>query len=450
MNSSGNGPTVISVAPDTYAAHEENGEVAEESAGAVVKGAMQNLFSRKSKREVDREEATSTPPQSFESKLDEWVRASKPDEDRFQLVLWWLYVILHLHKTKMQPPQKVSRFKLRKVIDATIAAINFVREESAAIVAVIATKGGVGKTTVSTWIAAVMAGATKLSVAVVDTDRGGGLVASRFGLSKVRTSSGEIKRPLSIYQLGKRIATGEVFTPEKLIKETLSDSKTGVMIFRAPAAQGMGVERTSQMLRHVRAQYAGGMVVDSTPGVRVPMTNAAAVTSDVKIIVAQGLSDESIQGVRTALNFAPYELRGAIQRVLVVIVALPVRKCTSRTAYELIDHLNLRPVTEAESATGEAGDDDDPEEEMVDVSADARLQPSQILFLPTDRYMDNHKVKELEPVLFEAVRPRTRLALAQLVKAKDEIVLQFKAATPQTAHKEDVKPPMQFRRRASV
>ena len=424
MSSSGNGPTVIHVTPSTYEADDDHGDATNGFPADVRKNRMRSFFSNLKKIRV--EEADTRPPKpTFQQKLPAWVRAAKPADDPLQRLLWWIYVIFGLYKTKAQPPKEVSFFRLRKVINASMAAVNSVREETAAIVSVIAVQGGVGKTTISTWLAATLAWASKLSVAIIDTDRGGGLVASRFKLTKVKMTAGQIKRPMSIYELGRRIANGEIFTPEKLIAETVSDPDTGIMIFHAPPGRGMGIGQTENVLKHVRSQFAGGMVVDTTPGLRVPMTDAAVNASQVNIIVVRGLSDESITGVRTALNYEPYKLRESIGSVLVVVAALPLKKCNMRTAYELIDGYNLRPRKSNEALSGEETVEE--EKDLVEVSAEERLYPSQILFLPSDRYMDTRRVRELKRVWFPAVRPRTQLALAQLAKAKDDIVLKQRA-----------------------
>jgi cellulose biosynthesis protein BcsQ len=433
MSTSGNGPSVITIAPESFDEIDEQDELTDGgNRMANIKNVLKTLRGNKSdkpKKSGKSKKSSRKAKLNYDAPDFDWVRASKPVADPLQFMFWKAYVFLNLYRTLIEPPKEVSYFRVKKVAKSIMKTVNFVREESAAIIAVIAVKGGVGKTTISTWFAAAMAWATKLSAAIVDTDRGGGLVASRFKLNKTKKSNGEIKRPLNIYDVGTRIEAGEYFTPEVLINETVSDKYTGVMIFHAPPGQGMGVERTGNMLRHLRSQYAGGLVVDTTPGLRVPMTNAAALTANVKIIVAQGLSDESIEGVRTALNFKPYNLRDSIDTVLVVIVALPVKKCNRRTAYELVGKFNLIDSDDA-SAPRENEVEDQPIDDLVEVSASHRLKASQVLFLPSDPYMDNHRVKELGPVRFTAVKPRTQLALAQLVKAKDDIILCQKATPP--------------------
>lgn len=358
-SSSGNGPSTILVAPAPRADASLNDE---EPQITVEKP----------------QKAPKPPKEPFESRLDSWVIEQKPkDNDKFQLALWWLYTRAGLYKYEsINPPLQVGWLQLGAEINRLTEVVKSFRHAAMAILTIITKKGGVGKTTVTTWLSAFIMNAFKLPVAIFDGDRGGGLVATRFGL--------EEEDALSIEELAGMVERGDPLEYEDLVNLTVTDPETGVMVFHAPPGRNIGFDKMLVTMQVLKKKFAL-MAIDTGPGFRVPVSNAAAQASNVSLVVGYGVSIESIEkGVKLTIDFDAYGLRERIEDVVVVIIGMPLRQCNARLAHNVAERCGV--------------------------------QPEQVAFIPYEKYMDDRIVKNLKRVRLSAVSKRTLLAFAELAE----------------------------------
>jgi MinD-like ATPase involved in chromosome partitioning or flagellar assembly len=350
MSASGNGPVAIEVTPGP------------QKTETIVPGGHV---------ETKKKVVVRTP---LETTLPPWVLDSKP-QDVLQLVLWWFYTRLGLYKKeKLNPPLMNSPFTVGLTIRRVKKSINKLRHVATAIIVVLTKKGGVGKTTISTWIGAVLMDAYLFQVGIFDADRGGGLVANRFGLN--------VDDALTTDALVRYVNDNNDLTYDDLIKFTVSDEETGVLVFHGLPARDIGGDRFTKTVNVLKTGLAG-LIIDTAPGFRVPATNAAARVGNVHLVVGYGISQESIElGVKETIDYAPYELGDRLNQVVVVIIGMPLRQCNKRTAYN--------------------------------VAKRCGVAPDRVLFIPYEKYMDDRIVKNLKQVRLRAIKPRTLLAFEEL------------------------------------
>jgi MinD-like ATPase involved in chromosome partitioning or flagellar assembly len=216
------------------------------------------------------------------------------------------------------------------------------------IIAVLTTKGGATKTTVSTWLSATLASVNHSSVAIFDVDRGGGKVAKRFGFNP--------KTVMTTDRFVNHILAGESFDHSTLVRMTESDPLTGVTVFHSQPGQSVTAEKMETALTVLKTELHT-LVIDTGPGVRVPSTNASAAVSNVQVVVGNGNSGDDLSDIAATLAHQPYKLAesyaqdedgnvtafGIKDSVVIAISGLHRLKCNTRSQYAFAEQYGVKP-----------------------------------------------------------------------------------------------------------
>lgn len=269
------------------------------------------------------------------SSLPDWVIAGRPDKNGPRLLLWKLYTVLHLWRISWIPqPRPYGSYTAR--IPEICNEIVSQRHLSQAIIAVLTSKGGATKTTVSTWLSAILMWITKFVVLVFDADRGGGKAAKRLGLDPSKTLAIDRVSHMIVNMSWKP-------TYEDLIPVTSADHDTGVMVFHCPPGVELNEANTKTTLTAVKST-CHTLVIDSGPGLAVPATNGAVAASTVQIIPADFNSGDDLADVQATLDYGPYQRNGlSTDSVVIAISAVPWRKFNTRTQFELARQYGVDP-----------------------------------------------------------------------------------------------------------
>lgn len=312
---------------------------------------------------------------SFEDGLPAWVIDQKPKYG-FSLFMWHLYTRFGLYKHSwMEPPLKVGPLELGQEIVWHEKAINAFGASVFMIMGIFAKKGGVGKTTTATWAASTFGATSELATAVFDGDRGGGLVAARFGSNE--------SEAMTINELVSMVENNEPIGYKVLAERTVTDRETGVVIFHSPSNEGISREQMQTVGAELEKHF-GFLVADTPPGLEVDQSIGIADLSNIRVVVGDGPTEEGIElGVVKTLDYEPYGLREHIDQVIVLIVDLPARQCNARLAHN--------------------------------IAARCGVRPDQVLFIPYERYLDKRVKTNTKRVSQHAVSMRTRLAFRELV-----------------------------------
>lgn len=286
--------------------------------------AASNVFGRRQLRK---------PKMAFETMLPEWVMAGKPPKPGLLLAIWWLYARLALYKFEWipQPPVRLS---YSSAIAELSQRINQNQQRSMSITSVMTTKGGATKTTVSTWLSAVLAAATHKPVAILDVDRGGGKVAKRFGFDP-----GDV---MDTTALVRHVLGGKPFDFATLNDITRSDGETGVNVFHQLPGQSTKEENMKHVLGILKTAIHT-LVIDTGPGLRVPSTNAAVDVSGVRVVVGNGNSYDDMDSVGETLEHSAYGLQHQLDTVIIAVSALRRRSCNTRSQYRYAERYGVSP-----------------------------------------------------------------------------------------------------------
>lgn len=306
---------------------------------------------------------------AFEAKLEPWVLEGKPKDSAILRVVWWLYAALRLYKISWIP-QPRTVLSCNAEADRVMKRISALRHQTMAIVTVLTAKGGATKTTISTWLAATLAEATRLPFAVLDTNSGGGKAAGRFGLEK--------ESMLTSKQLANSIDNNDKPTYRDLLTKTNTDERTGVMVIHHDAGDYIALRKTKAMVEEL-SRHVHTLVVDTSPNLKDLSTYGAAQVSTVRIVVGKASSDEDLEDVGETLDDPRYEMREHLDSVIIALSDLPARKCGTRTQFMYAERF--------------------------------KVHPNQIVLVPFDPHL-----KKVGRVHRPALTARARLAMSQLAE----------------------------------
>jgi MinD-like ATPase involved in chromosome partitioning or flagellar assembly len=126
------------------------------------------------------------PPKApLSERLPPGVYENRPRYKRFVLhwLYFWAWARLGLYKTKLPMPRPAVREQIRRNFDE----IRKLAETRQPIIACVNSKGGSGKSAMSTWLAALIWHATKRAVVAADANENKGSTAARFGVDREKT-----------------------------------------------------------------------------------------------------------------------------------------------------------------------------------------------------------------------------------------------------------------------
>lgn len=317
--------------------------------------------------------------QSFEDKLEPWLLAGKPTDSKTLYAWWWLYAFLKLYKFE-SIPQPRTIVSYNRESERIMDRMSDLRHLTMAIITVMTAKGGATKTTISTWLAATLAEATKLPPAVLDTNRGGGKVSGRFDLAK--------EDMLSSKSLVKRVWQDQAPQYDTLLGLTGTDKLTGVMVFHHLAGHSISTNAMIKTAVEIKHRFHS-LVIDTSPNLRDPSTFGASAVSTVRVIVGKASSEEDMEDVEQTLNDAGYGLREQLDSVVISLSDLPAKECGTRRQYAYAERF--------------------------------RVRPEQIALIPFDPHL-----KKVGKVKRSALTPQARYAITRLAEMVGDTAIAFK------------------------
>lgn len=313
--------------------------------------------------------------ETHENQLPTWVQAIKPPTRGWRYFVWWLYTQLRLYKLSwIREPQPFASYAAAsRDLHTTIMSM---RQQAHAVVVFLTNRGKVGKTTIATWFAMRLNAVTLQSVCLIDTDREGGKASRRFGYvgREVATTNKLVEETVERHN-------NHIVPPTYsfMLQRTATDPFSGVMLFHALAGRTIVANDMATTINVIK-ENVHTLVLDTGAGLRVPTTHACVQHANVRVIPANGTSEDDLNDVQTMLSFDGYNLKSRLSSIVIVISALPKRDCTVRQQHAFAKRFNVRPW--------------------------------QIVLVPFNRYLADAK-----QVMDVALDDRTRYAFDQLAHA---------------------------------
>jgi len=336
---------------------------------------------------------SSKPPKPpFESTLDEWVMAAKPERKFvFAYLTWWLYTRLRLMKFEFITPPSMTINALAETRD-NIKYINDYRKHFNAIIVVFAAKGGSAKTTIIQWLAAFVGYHVKVAPALLGMDVGADKTVSRFAMDE--------EKLFSVTYLLELVKRDIPFSATWLQQHTETDEESGVHLFKAkPKGSGVRDFNTAQtltMMEYMHKLYPL-LLADTGPGLNMKASDGAAQSADVALVCNKGISKEALDDIKETLALPNYGLGGKKIKPIVVISGVLPRQMNTRTQYEV-------------------------------VAKECNVDPKNVILLPYDRYLDDQKRFNLKRVHITALSAGTTLMLSRLAKRVLEAIVESQPA----------------------
>ncbi len=279
-----------------------------------------------------------------------WVLHIKPteEESRWIRATYWMFVFLRMYRwPDFFQPRTYSRS--RKHVGKIRVAVAAVRKFSQGVITVTVGKGGASKTTVATFVAAILNFCHGMNTWLCDIDPNGSRATRRFALIDVPTlTTNEITQwVMSKSRLGKVLLTSQWFI-DHLATDELSNnlfvSQSAVVEDDLLSSQMISAEAMETTIEASRPAMHT-IVADCGPSVGHGVSHGAINSSEVRIIVSLGDAEEAISDIATALNNHKWNLRSKEREesVLVVVSGLPRRRCNLRTQYRLAAQLDIAP-----------------------------------------------------------------------------------------------------------
>lgn len=339
-----------------------------------------------------------SPDPTFESKLEDWVMAAKPEKKlSFAYLAWWLYTRLQLMKFEFIPPPSMSVNASAEIRDNIKYIKGDNRKALNAIIVVLAAKGGSAKTTIIQWLAAFFGYYVKVAPALLGMDIGADKTASRFATDK--------KNLFNVAYLIELVKMKIPFSAKWLQNQTETDEESGIHLFKAKP-EGSSIRdfqtgETLAMMRYMHQLYPL-LFSDTGPGLNMKASDGAAQSADVALVCNKGISKEALNDIRETLALPNYGLDGKKIKPIVVISGVLPRLMNTRTQYEI-------------------------------VAKECNVDPKNVILLPYDRYLDDQKRFNLKRVHIPSLSVKTTLMLSRLAKRVVEAMVENESEYTQSA-----------------
>lgn len=355
------------------------------------------------------------PKPRFESTLEPWVMAFKPRKvlgkpkngvkkpktglSPFFVIAylkWWLYTRLNLMKYEwISPPS--TNVSARAEIRENIQYLKDHRQETNAIIVVLAAKGGAAKSSIIQWLAAFIGYYVKSKPALLGLDVGADKTASRFAAPKDKV--------FSMTLLIELVKQGIPFSAQWLQSHTVTDEDSGVVLFKAKqegsSIRDFNIEETANTMRYMHQLYPL-VFGDNGPGLNMKASDGAAQAAHVALVCNKGISEEALDDIRLTLQLPNYGLAAKQIKPIVVISGVLPRYLNTRTQYEV-------------------------------VATKCHVEPRNVILLPYDRYLDDQRRYNLKRVHIPSLSLKPTLMLSRFAKRVVEAIVESKPANTQSA-----------------
>lgn len=277
------------------------------------------------------------PKLSFDDKLEEWVRESKPSKNGPRMVIWWMYCALRLYKISWIPVPKPF-WSYASQTATNIERIRAKRDRIMGIVAVASRKGGTGKTTVSSWMNSMFSLLIDITSALFDADSGSDGAGGRHGIHPDPDHLTSLQVEQMILHHGWK-PTKEDFT-RKVAFDKLSQA------YVIPYAIDMDITPEEMAkVAHTLKPACDLLFLDTAPGIKEKSTEGAIEASTVTILTARHNAEDDMRCVDLALTHKQYKLRTSAKSdgVIIVLNAVKWYNFNKRTQYMEAKKFNVRP-----------------------------------------------------------------------------------------------------------
>ncbi len=191
----------------------------------------------------------------------------------FHWLYFWMWARLGLHKTKLPAPRPA----VRESIDRNFAELYQLAKQKQPIVASVNSKGGAGKTALSTWMAVLIKLATMRTVYAVDANENKGGTASRLGINRNDT-----------VQLRSFLKFEKELSDSNSINQALaSHDGSGVLVVASEAADATFFSQ-GLFERRMRTLHRAGhtLVLDAGNGIPHAANRGSVAIADVLLFPA--------------------------------------------------------------------------------------------------------------------------------------------------------------------
>lgn len=326
----------------------------------------------------------------------EWVIASRPIKPGLRRVFWWFYKNLQLFRWSWVPVPRTVSLYWRRVYENR-AWVYENRLLIKAIVQIFTEKGGSGKSTISTWLAAEERMTTEHDVLLVDADSGGGHVAERFELDPDATFTTSAAVELFVHRAG----TLTVHTLQRLA--TLH-GPTGVFVTNMLMKAEITREAMAATLRALWA-FVATVYVDCTPGFKEENTYGTAQVATVALLPGCIHVNADMSSIKKTLDDTDLGFRNRVydgrNGFVIVIEAVRWKDYNLRTVYHFAEEFRVAP------------------EDIVLIPYDPWLHATNPV-----RYDRSYRHAQV-------LRPKTRYALSELLRRRAEVAMAFNKSSDQ-------------------
>ncbi len=347
--------------------------------------------------------------------MEDWLRAGRPRKRlSFQRFFWWLYTFVYKYRWLSWIPQPRAFGSYRSEISRLDSQIKSRRAKSGGIISVITASGGATKSTITTWLAVVLAFVQRFSVGVFDTDTGVGQVQLRYNLD------GDQAVPVDDLV---ELVTEHDYEPDynELAMSTVADNATGVLVYHCKPGTKMARDAVSKTVKVIskKHQYVIG---DTAPGLGRNETYGLVDASGVTLVVGRAEALDNRNGIREALNHAEYGFGEDRKQVVVVLSGVKRSKFNTRTQYRQAKNFGV--------------------------------DPEQIVLVPADNYvirktqLDDRDEADPQVLLdmmegkyvnLDKIRPKTRYAFYKVADAVTERMVRYNEEHPRPTIQEVLK-----------
>lgn len=263
-----------------------------------------------------KERKTKSSRPTLAERLPEGVYEQRPLQKRYVLhwAYFWIYAGLRLYKLHAPVPQPA----VRELIRRNFALLLEFAKTRQPIIAVVNSKGGAGKTAVSTWLAVLIKLATLRAVYIVDANENKGGTARRLGIRREDTV--QLRTFLRFEK--------ELSTADQINDALACHASSGVLCIASEAADKTFFAQSLFERRMRTLKQAGHtLVLDVGNGIPYAANRGSVAVADVLLFPATVMQADSFEDandtrVRYASNEPNYRFGDKVEQGIIPLLGV--------------------------------------------------------------------------------------------------------------------------------